>query len=193
MLQPLRSRRHVPWNMNGVISQRIELTLWRLYDNLWMPSSLTSDGRQRTGVFASVFTQLYPLCRIWGSHKSGYEDLRLLQRWLWRMSSSGMWRCVDLVLTDVSEERIATIFRVEKSASEEPAWAGGHPNVTLPYGKCKSNISGSIYHQIICSFTEQENRTHNSRYLKEYNAYANRSMVRAREKLQKLDVLIFTS
>jgi hypothetical protein len=36
-----------------------------------------------------------------------------------------MWRRVDLVWTDVSEERIAYIFRVEKSASEEPAWAGG--------------------------------------------------------------------
>jgi hypothetical protein len=36
-----------------------------------------------------------------------------------------MWRCVDLVLTDVSEEYIASIFRVEKSATEEPAWAGG--------------------------------------------------------------------
>jgi hypothetical protein len=36
-----------------------------------------------------------------------------------------MWRRVDLVWTDVSEERIASIFRVEKSASQEPAWAGG--------------------------------------------------------------------
>jgi hypothetical protein len=36
-----------------------------------------------------------------------------------------MWRCVDLWLTDVSEERIASIFRVEKSASVEPAVAGG--------------------------------------------------------------------
>jgi hypothetical protein len=36
-----------------------------------------------------------------------------------------MWRCVDLALTDVSEERIAYIFRVEKSASGEPARAGG--------------------------------------------------------------------
>jgi hypothetical protein len=36
-----------------------------------------------------------------------------------------MWRRVDPVKwTDVSEERIASIFRVEKSASEEPAWAG---------------------------------------------------------------------
>jgi hypothetical protein len=43
----------------------------------------------------------------------------------WRMPSSGMWRRVDLVWTDVSEERIASIFRAQKSASEEPAWAGG--------------------------------------------------------------------
>jgi hypothetical protein len=41
------------------------------------------------------------------------------------MSSSGMWRCVDLALTDVSDESIASIFRVGKSASEERAWAGG--------------------------------------------------------------------
>jgi hypothetical protein len=33
----------------------------------------------------------------------------------WRMSSSGMWRCVDPGLTDVSEESITSIFRVEKS------------------------------------------------------------------------------
>jgi hypothetical protein len=36
-----------------------------------------------------------------------------------------MCRRVVLESTDVSEERIASIFRVEKSASEEPAWAGG--------------------------------------------------------------------
>jgi hypothetical protein len=32
-----------------------------------------------------------------------------------------MWRRVNLVWIDVLEERIASIFRVEKSASEEPA------------------------------------------------------------------------
>jgi hypothetical protein len=36
-----------------------------------------------------------------------------------------MWRFLDLVWTGVSKERIASIFRGEKSASEEPAWAGG--------------------------------------------------------------------
>jgi hypothetical protein len=35
-----------------------------------------------------------------------------------------MWRRVVLVWTDVSEERIASVFRVDKSAKEEPAWAG---------------------------------------------------------------------
>jgi hypothetical protein len=36
-----------------------------------------------------------------------------------------MWRCVDPGLTDVSVERIAPLFRVEKFASGEPALAGG--------------------------------------------------------------------
>jgi hypothetical protein len=44
---------------------------------------------------------------------------------IWRMPSSGMLRCLDLLWTDVSEKHIASIFRVEKSACEEPAWAGG--------------------------------------------------------------------
>jgi hypothetical protein len=41
------------------------------------------------------------------------------------MPSSGIWRRVDLVWSDVSDERIASIFKVEKSTSEKPAWAGG--------------------------------------------------------------------
>jgi hypothetical protein len=52
-------------------------------------------------------------------------DLRFSRRWLWRMPSSGMWILVDLVCTDISEERIASIFRVEESASEEQAWESG--------------------------------------------------------------------
>jgi hypothetical protein len=36
------------------------------------------------------------------------SDLRFSQRWLWRLSSSGTWRCVDLALTDASEGRIAS-------------------------------------------------------------------------------------
>jgi hypothetical protein len=38
----------------------------------------------------------------------------------WRKQSSGMWRRVDIVLTDVTEERIASFFRVEEKGS---TWA----------------------------------------------------------------------
>jgi hypothetical protein len=57
---------------------------------------------------------------------ASHDSLPCKPSYNWRLPSSGMWRRVDLVdWTDVSEERIASIFRVEKSASEEPAWAGG--------------------------------------------------------------------
>jgi hypothetical protein len=36
-----------------------------------------------------------------------------------------MWRFVDPALIDVLEERIASIFKVEKFSSGEPASAGG--------------------------------------------------------------------
>jgi hypothetical protein len=50
-------------------------------------------------------------------------DLRFSQRWLWRVSSSGMWLhvvCWDA--TDVSEEHIASIFRDEENFSLPPAY-----------------------------------------------------------------------
>jgi hypothetical protein len=37
-----------------------------------------------------------------------------------RMPSSGMWCRVDLVRSDVSEKRAASIFMVEKCAREKP-------------------------------------------------------------------------
>jgi hypothetical protein len=58
-----------------------------------------------------------------------------------RMPPCGMWRRVDLVWTDVSEERIVSIFRVEKSASEEPAWAGG---CSLPISRHNTQNCRSI-------------------------------------------------
>jgi hypothetical protein len=42
-----------------------------------------------------------------------------------RKQSSGMWRRVDIVLTDVSEERFASIFRIEEKREETPR-AGAH-------------------------------------------------------------------
>jgi hypothetical protein len=56
-----------------------------------------------------------------------------------------MLRRVDLVWTDVKEERIAFIFRVEKSASEEPEWAGGcrlsHHSKTQPTSHAGSSLT----------------------------------------------------
>jgi hypothetical protein len=54
--------------------------------------------------------------------RSSAQFLEYLLTVLSRIPSSGMWRRVDLMWTDVSEEHVS-IFRVEKSVSEEPAWA----------------------------------------------------------------------
>jgi hypothetical protein len=42
------------------------------------------------------------------------KDLRFLQQWLWRMSSSGLLHHVALVRTDILEERIASVIRVTR-------------------------------------------------------------------------------
>jgi hypothetical protein len=59
-----------------------------------------------------------------------------------------MWCRVDLVWIDVSEERIASIFRVEKSAREKPAWARGSLNLHIyalkmegEYKKCMVSLA----------------------------------------------------
>jgi hypothetical protein len=71
-----------------------------------------------------------------------------------------MWRRVDLVWTDVSEERIASIFRVQKSVSEEPAWAGGcssrwfHAHGFFYGGLESVKISNSVI--IICSYNQDK-------------------------------------
>jgi hypothetical protein len=41
------------------------------------------------------------------------------------MQSFGIWRSVGLVKTDVSEERIASIFRVDKICAREEKVLGG--------------------------------------------------------------------
>jgi hypothetical protein len=63
-----------------------------------------------------------------------------------------MWRRVDLVWTDVWEERIASIFRVEKSACEKPAWTGGWFNLHPPahVGFSRSDFS-TLMMEAICS------------------------------------------
>jgi hypothetical protein len=52
-----------------------------------------------------------------------------------------MWRCVDLVWIDVSEERITSIFRVDKSASEATAWGFNGPGAGMDTKREKSHIS----------------------------------------------------
>jgi hypothetical protein len=59
-------------------------------------------------------------------------DLRLSQRWLWRMSSSGMWRCVDLTSTDILEE-------------SEPAWAGGSSRWFTARGFFYPEVEGDTF------------------------------------------------
>jgi hypothetical protein len=57
-------------------------------------------------------------------NKEMYErkgDLRFSQPWLWRMPSSGTWRCVDLVWTEVSEERRFT-QNLHSATSQETAF-----------------------------------------------------------------------
>jgi hypothetical protein len=61
---------------------------------------------------------------------------------LWRMPFSRMWGCVIVVWTDVSEKRIASFFRVEKCASEEPARTGGADCVCRPSWQSQ-NIYGA--------------------------------------------------
>jgi hypothetical protein len=43
-----------------------------------------------------------------------WNYLSLLQITIWRMPSSGLWRRVDLVGTEVSEACVASIFRLER-------------------------------------------------------------------------------
>jgi hypothetical protein len=57
--------------------------------------------------------------QCWAGDKSwviqqSLEDLRFSRRRLWRIPSSKMWLQVAVVRTDVSEERIASIIRVER-------------------------------------------------------------------------------
>jgi hypothetical protein len=41
-------------------------------------------------------------------------ELQVSRRWLRRVRSPVMWRHVALVKTDVSKERVASIFRLER-------------------------------------------------------------------------------
>jgi hypothetical protein len=75
-----------------------------------------------------------------------------------------MWRRVDLGWTNVSEKRIASIFKVEKSVSEEPAWVGGWSHIPedgILYSHLRENLKSYmiiclIARCMICGAAEQE-------------------------------------
>jgi hypothetical protein len=74
----------------------------------------------------NVYMGLFPRSKANYSPRSSVEANNVRGNTsIWRMPSSWMWRCVDLLWTDASEERVTYTFRVEKSAIEEPTWAGG--------------------------------------------------------------------
>jgi hypothetical protein len=78
---------------------------------------------------ASISIRTYPQPRISSvectSHTAVlHTDMPFCKQYEnWRKPSSGVWRRVYVVdWTDVSEDRIASIFRVEKPARKQPAW-----------------------------------------------------------------------
>jgi hypothetical protein len=50
-------------------------------------------------------------------HENSSVIFEVFTAWLWRKQSSGMWHRVDMVLTDVSEERIASISQSASNVS----------------------------------------------------------------------------
>jgi hypothetical protein len=90
-----------------------------------------------------IVIPVFMISRSGKCHPLGFSDslvtaLKRKKLWLWRMSSSLMWHGGYLVRTDVSEERVASIFRVvglALIAAEEPPTLHlcppSHPNVLI--------------------------------------------------------------
>jgi hypothetical protein len=78
------------------------------------------------------------------------------------MPSSGMSRHVDLVWTDVSEECIAHIFRVEKLAREKLARAGGADFSTLKMQAIRSSET-SVHIRFIRRHIPEDGNLHSYR------------------------------
>jgi hypothetical protein len=100
-----------------------------------------TDNRLTDGSEGVIFMVCILLC---------VSDLRLSRRWLGRMPSSVMCRRVVLVWTDVSEERIDSIFRVEKSTNEKPAW-GSSCRLSYQSKQCTKRICFKAVYSITLS------------------------------------------
>jgi hypothetical protein len=102
----------LPTGING----HVQSLAWIGVSILWYRE--TSVGRLHLPLPGSV--KSFPFLKWMLTLSDTSKLIYLKQKDVWRMPSSGMWRLVDIVWTDVSEERIASIFRVEKSASRWP-------------------------------------------------------------------------
>jgi hypothetical protein len=78
----------------------------------------------------NLSTQNNPSPQIYknlGTSQQNNGQMKITNLFLWRKQFSWRWCCVDIVLTDVSDERIASLFKVEEkrreSASEKSVWA----------------------------------------------------------------------
>jgi hypothetical protein len=70
------------------------------------------EGRSTTGaMWEQIGATVLEIFFIENGEKISLWEEKLQETW--KMSSSGMWRCVDPWLIDISKERIASIFRVE--------------------------------------------------------------------------------
>jgi hypothetical protein len=67
---------------------------------------------------------------------------------------------VDLVWSDVSEKRIASIFKVEKFASEEPTWAGGYSCWILRSSPKRSTVNKWVMCRIVMSVAHSPGTEH---------------------------------
>jgi hypothetical protein len=100
-------------------------------------SSVFSTADLTTWYFKYVVLPNNLYRQAWNSDYAYWEErgrnIRLFTDWSerWRMPSSGIWRRVDLVRTDVSEERVATIFRVGKIREREKCYTFANRTTVL--------------------------------------------------------------
>jgi hypothetical protein len=75
---------------------------WRFKYDSWNITHRLEQGSKLELTARVSYPESTTLCS-----KYCLQDLRFARRWLWRMPSSRMWRRVNLVWTDVSEECVA--------------------------------------------------------------------------------------
>jgi hypothetical protein len=119
---------HIPGNFPASAESTLKPDkIWSLIQQMYSPDRPTLATRIpfKNPIVAHLIMELPscigPKCSLPYSQKTINQSTSSeLKK---KMLSFGMWSRAVLVWTDVSEGRIASIFRVEKSESEELAWA----------------------------------------------------------------------